>query len=144
LDPVAAFTVAKEIVCRHLDANVWKEEFLTSAKSSLIYEFIEGQKTPLALSSSSLCSYYRGVPESYTRDIIAKILTIQIQDLQPIYEKYLKPLFTEDFICSLVVPQDKVVPLIESFQKVQNKKFEAITGLANSFMEKWGEEDPVS
>jgi Zn-dependent M16 (insulinase) family peptidase len=68
-DIVAAFGAASEIVKKHLNIEEWSEEFFSSAKSSLIFEYIEGEKTPLALSSTSLCSYYREVPEGFTRQV---------------------------------------------------------------------------
>jgi Zn-dependent M16 (insulinase) family peptidase len=67
-DIVGAYKAAKDIVVAHLDGSVeFTEEYLSSAKSSLIFEYIEGEKTPLALASTSLFSYYRNVPQGYTR-----------------------------------------------------------------------------
>jgi len=123
------------------EGDIWSEEFLSSAKSSLIFEYIEGEKTPLALASTSLCSYYRNVPGGYTRDIIGKIMGVKLEELRPIVEKYLLPIFSSDHVCSIVSPQDKVVSIIEGFEKVHLKKFKPVTGIANSFLEKWEEEE---
>jgi len=63
-DVAAAYGKAMEMITEKMNGlEGWSQELFTSAKSSLIFEFIEGEKTPLALASTSLCSYYRGVPE---------------------------------------------------------------------------------
>jgi len=144
-DVVGAYKVAKEIVVNHLNGvDEWSEEFLTSAKSSLIFEYIEGEKTPLALASTSLCSYFRNVPEGYTRfdfnnffsnsisfskivcnfciyfyfrGMIEKISAVQIEELRPIADKYFRPLFFENYVCSVVCPSDKVSAIAEGFSK---------------------------
>ncbi|OXA50789.1 Presequence protease 2, chloroplastic/mitochondrial [Folsomia candida] len=72
-------------------------------------------------------------------DMISKILAIKLADLQPIVEKYLKPVFLQDHVCSIVSPQDKVVSIVEGFETVHAKKLQVVTGLANSFLEKWAD-----
>jgi len=136
-DVVGAYKAAKEIVMNHLNGvEEWSEEFLSSAKSSLIFEYIESEKTPLALSSTSLCSYYRNVPEGHTRRMIDNISEIKLGDLQPVVEKYMKPLFFNEYVCSIVCPQAKVASILEEFGKI-DKKLTAVTGITNSFLEKW-------
>jgi hypothetical protein len=52
-----------------------------------------------------------------SREMITKIMAIQLTDLQPVVEKYLSPLFSQDYCCSIVTPQDKVVNVVEGFEK---------------------------
>lgn len=67
-DVVGAYKAALDIIKSHLSGETkWSQELLTSAKSSLIFEYVETEKTPLGLSSNSLHAYYRNMPENYTR-----------------------------------------------------------------------------
>ena len=67
-DLVGAYRTAVETVDNLLTGKEeWSEDLLATAKSSLIFEIIEGEKTPLALASTSLCSYFRNVPQGHTK-----------------------------------------------------------------------------
>ena len=67
-DIVGAYKAALDIIKSHISGETqWSEQLLTSAKSSLIFEYVETEKTPLGLSSNSLHAYYRSLPGNYTR-----------------------------------------------------------------------------
>lgn len=67
-DLVSAYKVALEIINSHLSGKTpFSDQLLTSAKSSLIFEYVETEKTPLGLSSNSLHAYYRNLPGNYTQ-----------------------------------------------------------------------------
>lgn len=79
--------------------------------------------------------------------------------------KWIGPIFKEDYALSIVTPQSQVVSVVEGWERlggtfftnvfshfkrfnifwvhfrVHGNKVEPITGLANSFLEKWGEDD---
>lgn len=49
-DPVEALKEAKNVIEQHLKPETWTEEFLSSAKSSLIFEYI-GKPRPCPCTS---------------------------------------------------------------------------------------------
>ncbi|ODN05099.1 hypothetical protein Ocin01_01597, partial [Orchesella cincta] len=86
----------------------WSEEHFQAAKTSLIFESIESEKTPLSLASNSLLSYYRNVPGTFTRDLNTKIAKVRLKDMRNAARKYLKPMFSHDYACVVVCPVDQV------------------------------------
>jgi len=48
---------------------------------------------------------------------IDKISQVQLSDLLPMTEKYLKPLFTENHACAVVCPLGQVSAVTESLNK---------------------------
>jgi len=136
-DIVGAYKAALDIVKNHLSGETpWSDQLLTSAKSSLIFEYVETEKTPLGLSSNSLHAYYRNLPGNYTRELIEKISKVEMSQLQAMTEKYMKPLFLENYVCSVVCPSDKVSATTEGLNKL-GKKLTIMPSLANSFLGKW-------
>jgi Zn-dependent M16 (insulinase) family peptidase len=49
--------------------------------------------------------------------MIAKISSVQLSQLKPIVEKYFKPIFFEEYVCSVVCQSDKVSAVTEGFAK---------------------------
>lgn len=90
----AAYNKAVEIVDSHVNEN---EEFqanlLDSAKSSLIFEFINREKSAAGKSSQSLIAYLRNLDIDFNKEMIKRIAKVSIDDLHRVGPKYLKPLF---------------------------------------------------
>jgi len=63
---------------------------------------------------------------SYVREMINKIQAVQLKDMLLMTEKYLKPLFTQDFMCALVTPQDKVISIADQFKRYKNNDANAL------------------
>jgi hypothetical protein len=73
----------------------------------------QSESSPLDLISFNLiCFIYFSI-----RDMISKILAVQLSQLQPIVEKWLKPIFFSNHVLSIVSPQDKIISIMEGFDK---------------------------
>lgn len=70
------------------------------------------------------------------RELIDKISQVKLEDLLPMTEKYMKPLFLENYVCSVVCPSDKVSAVTEGLNKL-GRKLEIMPAMANSFLAKW-------
>lgn len=64
---VAAFKEAQDIVKKQVTEGIWEQTLLESAKSSLIFEIIDNEKTVRHVVEQSLISYFKGVDYSYNR-----------------------------------------------------------------------------
>lgn len=64
---MAAFKEAHDIVKKQVEDGVWEQTLLESAKSSLIFEIIDNEKTIGHVVEQSLISYFKGVDYSYNR-----------------------------------------------------------------------------
>ncbi|OWF39921.1 uncharacterized protein C05D11.1-like [Mizuhopecten yessoensis] len=66
---------------------------LESARSSLIFEIIEEEKTVSGVSELSMLSYFRGTSLSYNKELLSKVAKVTVADLQRVGPKYISPLF---------------------------------------------------
>ncbi|XP_060071887.1 uncharacterized protein C05D11.1-like isoform X2 [Ylistrum balloti] len=66
---------------------------LESARSSLIFEIIEEEKTLSSVSQLSMLSYFRGISLSYNKELLAKVAMVTVADLKRVGPKYISPLF---------------------------------------------------
>lgn len=64
---VGAYKETKDIVTEQLKNKNWDSNLLESAKSSLIFEIIEEEKTIGNVVSRSLTSYFQGVDYKFNR-----------------------------------------------------------------------------
>lgn len=64
---VGAYKETRDIVMEQLKSKQWDSTLLESAKSSLIFEIIEEEKTIGNVVSLSLNSYFQGVDYKYNR-----------------------------------------------------------------------------
>ncbi|CAL8073041.1 unnamed protein product [Orchesella dallaii] len=86
----------------------WSEELFQAAKTSLIFESMDSEKTPLSLAANSLLSYYRNVAVTFSRDLNARISKVRLKEMRNAARKYLKPLFSQDYACVVVCPFDRI------------------------------------
>lgn len=90
----SAYNKAIEIVDRHLnEEEEFRQNLLDSAKSSLIFEFINKEKSAAGKSVQSLIAYLRNLDVEFNKNMIKKIAKVTIDDIKQVGPKYLKPLF---------------------------------------------------
>lgn len=90
---MAAFKEAQDIVKKQVKEGVWEPTLLESAKSSLIFEIIDNEKTIGHVVEQSLISYFKGVDYSYNRWLVQSISKITTKHLNRIGQQYIAPLF---------------------------------------------------
>lgn len=90
---VGAYNESKEIVTKQLSSVEWDERQLEAARSSLIFEIIDEEKTIGDVVMLSMSSYFQGVEYKYNRSLISRIKNITVDDLNRVGQKYLGNLF---------------------------------------------------
>ncbi|XP_071154933.1 uncharacterized protein C05D11.1-like [Mytilus edulis] len=100
---VNAYQKGKNIVMGYINGeNSFSEVELESARSSLIFEIIEEEKTVTKVAQQSLLSYFRGVDHNYNKEMLMKIAAVTIEDLKRIGSTYIAPLFDSDKVRTAV------------------------------------------
>jgi len=88
-----AYTEALNILNCHINqSDCWDMNLLESARSSLIYEVIEREAVVSDVMQQSVLAYFRRVPHSYNRDLLARIASVSLEDVQRVTKQYMKPL----------------------------------------------------
>lgn len=75
---VGAYKETKEIISKHLEQKEWDETLLESARSSLIFEIIDEEKTIGSVVTLSVTSYFQNVDYEYNRYEFLNVIKIQI------------------------------------------------------------------
>lgn len=89
-----AYKEGRNIVMGYVNGETPMSEVeLESARSSLIFEIIEEEKTVSGVSGVSMLSYFRGISLSYNKELLEKVAKVTIADLQKVGPKYISPLF---------------------------------------------------
>lgn len=87
-----------------------------SAKSSLIFEIVEREKSVGDTVSQSLLSYFKNVSNDYNRLMVQKIYAVSIKELTRVATKYIKPIFDpNECKITIVCHPSKVPEIAESF-----------------------------
>lgn len=91
---VSAYKEATDIVMNYVSGKTpFSDVELESARSSLIFEIIEEEKTVSDVANQSLLSYFRGISQNYYKEFLQKVAKVTISDLQRVGSKYMAPLF---------------------------------------------------
>lgn len=89
-----AFKDAKQIVETQVaEGSEFDVILLESARSSLIFEIIEREKTVGDLVLQAMLNSFKGVPKDYNKNLVDQIATITVDDLRLVGEKYLTSMF---------------------------------------------------
>ena len=89
-----AFKDAKTIMEAQLEADsIFGTTLLESARSSLIFEIIEREKSVGDLVSQVLMNSFKGVPTDYNKFLVDQVATISIEDLRRVGAKYFRTMF---------------------------------------------------
>uniref|UniRef100_A0A8D8XF76 Uncharacterized protein C05D11.1 n=1 Tax=Cacopsylla melanoneura TaxID=428564 RepID=A0A8D8XF76_9HEMI len=101
---VAAYTEAKNIIESHLKPDTeWDSTLFDSAKTSLIFEIIDREKSIGDVVAQSLLTYFKHVPHDYNKTLVQKIIRVNSSDLAAIGQKYLVPLLDPKVVRTSIV-----------------------------------------
>jgi Zn-dependent M16 (insulinase) family peptidase len=114
--PLKAYEEAKRIVMSHVEGKEsWDETLFESAKSSLIFELIEKEKSLGEVVQESLLSSFKGVDREYNRKFLEMVDQVSMEDLARVGPLYLAPLFSENTRTTVVCSPGKVQEIKEGF-----------------------------
>jgi len=114
--PLKAFEEAKRIVMSHVkNKDSWDETLFESAKSSLIFELIEREKSISEAVQESIISSFKGVDRKYNRQFLELIDKVNREELVNVGLKYLAPLFEENTRTTIVCSPAKLGEIKDGF-----------------------------
>lgn len=115
---VNAYKEAMKIVERHVSGtDPWDGALLDSARSSLAYELVSREKSVAKVSTQSVLCYLRGVNSSYTKELVAKVAQVTLEDVKRVAPIYLSPLFAAKYArCTVCCHPSKVAEVVEGFK----------------------------
>lgn len=100
-----------------LSGDKWDKLLYESAKSSIIFEIIEQEKTIGDIVTYSLQSYFKNVPHDYHRQMVRRVSAVTTEDMTRVATLYLKPLFDPKKCKTTVVCHpSKVAEIGEAFK----------------------------
>lgn len=115
---VAAYKEAQRIVTDQLKPNSeWDSVLLESARSSLIFEIIEREKSVGDVVVQALLTTFKDVPVDYNKILVKKVNSVTKADLQRVGEKYVASLFTAKARYSIVCHPDKTQDIKTAFEQ---------------------------
>ena len=113
-----AYKDAKIIVEAQLESPVFDETLLESARSSLIFEIIDGEKTVADLVNQAMMNSYKGVPMNHNRRLLEQVATISVEELRRVGEKYFTNMFQPGTSKVVIVCHpDKVESVKKQFEE---------------------------
>lgn len=134
---VAAYKEAKSIVETHASQNCWEKLLFESAKSSLIFEIIETEKTVTGMVVQSLCSYFKNVPHDYNQQMVRRISAVTIDDVNRVASQYVKSIFDPNKCkTTIVCHPSKVTEVAEKF-KAFGHDLKVYNCLEESYLNEW-------
>ncbi|XP_063704870.1 uncharacterized protein C05D11.1-like [Culicoides brevitarsis] len=116
---VAAYKEAKRIVTDQLKADSeWDTPLLESARSSLIFEIIEREKSIGDVVVQALLTTFKDVPVDYNKILVKKVNAVTKDDLKRVGEKYVASLFTAKARYSIICHPDKAQDIKAAFDQL--------------------------
>lgn len=115
---IGAYQETKDIVEKQVAKKEWDNTLLEAAKSSLIFNIIEEEKTIGSVVGLSLRSYFQNVDYTYNRKLLEALNEVTIEDLNRVGQLYIAPLFDPAKVRTvLVTDPTKVNDMAEGFKK---------------------------
>lgn len=132
---VEAYKAAQNIVMSYIKGDSQFNEIeLESARSSLIFEIIDLEKTTADVSMASLRSYLKCVSHNYNRDMLKKVAQVTLDDLKRVGEKYVVDFFdTNKVRCSVCCHPSKVEEIRNGLKQV-NLELDVLPSLDEGFL----------
>ena len=107
--PVKAYEEGKRIIMSHVSGEeAWDPLQVEAAKSSLIFELIEKEKSIGDVVTQSLISFFRGVDRDYNRRLLELVNQVTIEDMNRVGREYLAQLFHDNTRTAVVCNPSKV------------------------------------
>lgn len=133
---VAAFKECKTIIQNHLSGDfTWDETLLASARSSLIFELIERERSVGNLVVQSLLFSYKNVTFGYNQQLVMRVNEVTKDKLITIGEKYVSKLFAPEAKTAIVCHPDKVKEIVAGFASM-DRNLTAVLSLEESILAK--------
>lgn len=114
-----AYKDAKTIIEAQLeDGSEFEESLLESARSSLIFEIIEREKTVGDLVQQAMLNSFKGVPLDYNKFLVDQVVTVTVADLRRVGAKYFTTMFQPSSSKVVIVCHpDKVEAIKTQFEE---------------------------
>lgn len=114
-----AFKDAKQIIEAQLEKDSeFDKTLLESAKSSLIFEIIEREKTVGDLVQQAMLNSFKGVSKDYNKYLVDQVSEITVKDLRRVGEKYFTKMFkTDEAKVAIVCHPDKAESIKVQFEE---------------------------
>ncbi|KAK0087176.1 hypothetical protein PV325_001628 [Microctonus aethiopoides] len=134
---IGAYKETRNIVNNLIENDSWERLLYDSAKSSLIFEIVEREKSVGDTVSQSLLSYFKNVSHDYNRLMVQKIYAVSIKDLTRIANKYIKPIFnSEECKTAIVCHPSKVTEIADAFKSFSHD-LKMYTSLESTYLNDW-------
>ncbi|XP_971907.2 uncharacterized protein C05D11.1-like [Tribolium castaneum] len=131
---VGAYMEAKEIILNQINNQEWDTNLIDSARSSLIFELIEKEKTIGSVIGLSVISYFQQVDFTYNRTLLNLIHNVTVEELNNVGKKYLLALFDSKRTKTAIVSVPaKAEQIKEAFRSV-NIDLTVYPSLEESFL----------
>lgn len=116
---LAAYKEAKTITENQLkDDAEWDAALLESARSSLIFEIIEREKSVGDVVIQALLSSFKKVPIEFNRILVERVTKVTIDDLVRVGKQYVAPLFSNKAKTAIVCHPDRVSDFAAGFTQL--------------------------
>nr|CAH7739234.1 unnamed protein product [Callosobruchus chinensis] len=133
---VGAYKETKDIIQERLQSRQWDSTLLDSARSSIIFNIIDEEKTIGSVVSLSVISYFQGVDYQYNRRFLELTNKVTVEDLNRVGEKYIAPLFAANNVKTAVVADPAKIDEIASGFKKLDLDLKVYPSLEDSFLNK--------
>ena len=136
-DIFKAYKASLQIVESYLDGKEkWDSALLESAKTSMIYDLIENEKTLGDSIGQSLFTSLRGLDADYRHNLFSAISKVTESDLTRVGKSHVRSIFdSSKSKTSIVCHSSKVEQVVKGFDEM-NVKMEVLKSLDKSFLSK--------
>lgn len=98
-----AFAAAKLVIDGYMAGTLtFSEDKLQAAKSSLLFELIDGERNAASCSNQSISNFFRQVDDSsYSKTFIEAVQDVSMEDMKYVLSKYISKLFDDEVMLLL-------------------------------------------